>query len=229
LREPHAIFAKRFDFSQQNGFGIGHAFWHPTMKLRAFTLLELVLVIAIITILVSLLLPAFAKARSRADRFKCVNNLKEIGMGFHLFANDHHGRLPMEIWLRDGGSREFVPGGNAFKHFQSLSNEIVNPRLLICPVDSRVVAGNWNKLRNSNVSYFVALEPKLNISQSLFSGDRNVSQTETELSNVLQTTYTNVQWTTNLHNAKGNLLFGDGRVSQVNNEQLREALQLSAK
>jgi prepilin-type N-terminal cleavage/methylation domain-containing protein/prepilin-type processing-associated H-X9-DG protein len=199
------------------------------MKQRAFTLLELVLVVAIITILVSLLLPTFAKARARTDRFKCMNNLKEIGLGFHLFANDHQGRLPMEISFRDGGTLEFVPGGNAFKHFQALSNEIVTPKLLICPVDSRIAAKDWSKVRNAQVSYFVALEPKLNLSQSLFAGDRNISPTEMELGNVLQMTYTNVQWTTNLHNAKGNLLFGDGRVLQADNGQLREALRLSAK
>lgn len=199
------------------------------MKHRAFTLLELVLVIAIITILVALLLPSFAKARFRADHVKCVNNLKEIGMGFHLFANDHQGRLPMEISISDGGTLEYVPGGNAFKHFQALSNDLVQPRLLICPVDTRFAAQNWNALRNSNVSYFVAPDAKLNVSQSLFAGDRNISQSSLELSNVLQTTYTDVQWTTNLHKAKGNLLFGDGRVTQANNEQLREALRLSAK
>lgn len=199
------------------------------MKPRAFTLLELILVIAIIAILASLLLPAVARARLRAERVKCVNNLKQIGAGFHLFANDHRGLLPMEVSIRDGGSLEWVPGGNAFKHFQALSSEIVNPKLLICPNDSRSAANNWISLGNSNLSYFVALEPKLNIAQSLFSGDRNISETGAELSNVLQKAYANMQWTTNLHNAKGNLLFGDGRVQQANNEQLRIALEVSSK
>lgn len=199
------------------------------MKHRAFTLLELVLVVAIITILVSLLLPSFAKAKMRADRVKCVNNLKQIGIAFHLFANDHRGHLPMEISIRDGGTLEYVSGGNAFKHFQALSNELVNPKLLNCPVDPRPVAKTWSDLRNSDVSYFLALDAKLNNSQSLIAGDRNISQSSIEFTNVLQTTYTNVQWTANLHNAKGNLLFGDGRVQQANNEQLRQALELSAK
>lgn len=199
------------------------------MKHRAFTLLELMLVMAIIAILISLLLPALVFARLKTDRIKCVNNLKEIGIGFHLFANDHQGRLPMQISWREGGSLEFVRSGNAFKHFQALSNELVYPRLLLCPVDARAKAETWSSLHNSNISYFVALDAKLNNSQSLFAGDRNISQTPLEPSNVLQTTYTNAQWTTNLHNAKGNLLFGDGRVQQANNAQLREALRLSAK
>src|SRR5205085_8676075 len=87
-------------------------FGNSTMKQRdrAFTLIELILVIAIITILVSLLLPALAKAQLKANRIKCVNNLKEIGIGFHLFANDHQGHLPMETSMRDGGSLEYVRG-----------------------------------------------------------------------------------------------------------------------
>jgi prepilin-type N-terminal cleavage/methylation domain-containing protein/prepilin-type processing-associated H-X9-DG protein len=199
------------------------------MKHRAFTLLELMLVMAIIAILISLLLPALVFARLKTNRIKCVSNLKEIGIGFHLFANDHQGHLPMQISWRDGGSLEFVPAGNAYKHFRALSNELVNPLLLICPADTRSPAKNWSGLRNTNVSYFLSVDAKLNISQSLFAGDRNISQALMEPSNVLQMTYTNAQWTTNLHNAKGNLLFGDGRVAQVNNAQLREALQLSAK
>lgn len=199
------------------------------MRQRAFTLLELVLVMAIITILVSLLLPSLAKARLKASRIQCVSQLKQIGGAFHLFANDHQGRLPMEISWRDDGSREFVPGGNAYKHFQALSHELGSPKILICSTDSRLSAPAWTTLRNANVSYFLAVDAKLNISHSLFAGDRNISTSASEPTGVLQTTYTNAQWTTNLHHSKGNLLFGDGRVAQANNEQLREALQLSAK
>jgi prepilin-type processing-associated H-X9-DG protein len=199
------------------------------MKQRAFSLLELILMIAIIGILISLLMPAVAKAQLKAKRIKCVHNLKEIGNGFHLFANDHQSRLPMQISVRDGGTLEYVPAGNAFKHFQALSNEIVRPELLICPADVRAHAKNWNVLRNTNLSYFVSVDAKLNVSKSLFAGDRNISKTGMELSNILQWTYADVQWTTNLHNAKGNLLFGDGRVEQVNDEKLRAALQSSVK
>lgn len=199
------------------------------MKPRAFTLLELILVMAIITILAALMLPAVSRARLKADRVKCVSNLKQIGAGFHLFANDHQGRLPMEVSIREGGSLEWVRGGNAFKHFQALSTELGHPRILNCPTDARSPANNWSSLANSNLSYFVSLEPKLNNSRSLFAGDRNISQTDVELSNVMQTTYATVHWTTNLHSAKGNLLFGDGRVEQVNNDQLRFALEVSVK
>jgi prepilin-type N-terminal cleavage/methylation domain-containing protein/prepilin-type processing-associated H-X9-DG protein len=199
------------------------------MKPRAFTLLELILVIAIIGILAALLFPAVARAKLRAERVKCVNNLKETGIAFHLFANDHHGRLPMETPIREGGSLEWARTGNAFTHFAAMSSELVDPKLLVCPADTRLAAKDWSHFGNGTLSYFVSVESKLGVTQSLFSGDRNVSQTPLELTNVLQITYTNAQWTTNLHNAKGNLLFGDGSVLQANNDQLRDALRFSSK
>ena len=65
---------------------------------RAFTLVELLVVIAVIAILAALLLPALAAAKEKGYRAQCINNLKQLSLGIQAYADDHGDQLPGPVW-----------------------------------------------------------------------------------------------------------------------------------
>jgi prepilin-type N-terminal cleavage/methylation domain-containing protein len=74
---------------------------NTSRRQRSFTLLELLVVVAIIGVLAGLLLPALAGARERAKRIHCLSNLKQIGSSLTAYAADNEGYSP-PTWLANG-------------------------------------------------------------------------------------------------------------------------------
>jgi prepilin-type processing-associated H-X9-DG protein len=196
-------------------------------SLKAFSLPELMALTAISVLIMLALLPWFSRNRHR-DHFqtKCANNLRNVGLAFRIFAADNNDLLPFQI---DGPivTKGFVAKEDAFKHFLALSNELSTPKIILCPKDSgRIDATNWSGFSNANLSYFVGLTAAQTMPQSIVSGDRNL------LTNGLATgpgllmldPRLAITFSTQMHNQKGNVCFGDGSVRSLSSAQLQQAL-----
>ena len=201
--------------------------WHRR-KTRAFTLVEMLVVIAIIGVLAAILLPALTRGKQRAQRIQCIGNLKEIGTAFQLFAHDHRSNFPMQVPVAEGGSEEYVTAGTSingifyfsYRHLQTLANELVVPRALMCPADlTREPALSFSLLQNSNVSYFVNASANYYDSLSPMAGDRNITNNAGATASLVRGPY-GLRWTSELHSFKGNVLFTDTHVEQLNNVQM---------
>jgi prepilin-type N-terminal cleavage/methylation domain-containing protein len=147
--------------------------------LRAFTLIELLTVIAVIAILASLLLPSLGKTKAKAQRIACLNNQKQIGLSFTLWAGDHNDKFPSTVDVEEGGSKTRL---ETWQHFLTLTNELSAPKTLHCPSDpAKQIAGDFSSssnglgaLKNSAISYAVGTGARPDRPSAHIAGDRNL-------------------------------------------------------
>ena len=100
---------------------------------RGFTLIELLVVIAIIAILAAILFPVFAQARAKARQTACMANLKQLGLGFEMYAQDHSEMLPLWGYGDTGSDNANGPAQGFYSWDTVLLPYLKNQEILKCP------------------------------------------------------------------------------------------------
>lgn len=197
--------------------------------IRAFSLVELLVVIAVTGILVGLAFPVLSRAMAKSRQIQCLNQLREAGVAFQSFAQDHSDRLPMQLWTNGcshSNHTHEVIATNALVRsscaFLAMSNELATPRILACFAEKRQPANDFRNLTDDNVSYVVGVQAALARPTSVLALDGNLTHSTGPVKIDLTTGgIYNLAWTRLVHGGKGNVLYADGHV------ELRKNLNLN--
>jgi len=132
----------------------------PGLPGWAVALIAFGCMVPIVAILSAMLLPALAAAKRKAQMINSVNNLKQIGLAFRIWENEHNNQFPFNVPQAQGGTLELCdPDGNGYERdpspvFKAMSAELDSPRILVSPNDpTKHAAINFTTLSADNISY----------------------------------------------------------------------------
>lgn len=206
----------------------------------ALTRTEILVVISMVAVLILIFFEKnksdIHSARLYSANIECINNQKEIGQSFRVWANDHNDKYPMQTSLTNGGTMELANGENAWINFRAISIKLTTPKILICPADwDKIATTNFaTDFNNSRLSYFISLNPTNeydpeNFARMFLFGDENFAVGGISVKSGLLEVSTNtpISWTAARHRFHGNIGLIDGAVEQVTTNRLQTVFHQS--
>lgn len=219
-------------------------------RVTGLTRLEVVVLVATGALLLFILVAVISAWRGASDMAKglqCVNNLKNVGIAFRVFATDHNSQFPWQVSANEGGSADSTQNPELlWRHFLVMTKEnmrsydLDSTKYLWCPKDSAKRPAEVFQLTftnrkavvfagNQHVSYFLGLNANTDDlravrAEGILAGDRNLTVNLRPVG-AGRVTLTGGQTLgfdrTSLHRLYGQLLFADGSVDQVSSLQLQ--------
>ena len=209
----------------------------------AFTRIELLVALLTLAVLIGVLLPAMIRRKSSTQLSTCVVNLKQVILAELLWISDNEkGRVSWQYSTNEKGTWEYLESGKLSPHLKALSNEVMTPKIFVCAADDREAARSLTTLSDSNVSYFMNMDPGSYTGpipmekpwRNVIFGDRNVTNStgsRTRIS-ITASNYTSLGWSSRMHNEgressqrfRGNVAYADGSVETVTPTNLQKAV-----
>lgn len=187
-------------------------------------LIAILAVASLLALVVSVMFSATGCNGAKAQRIKCVNNLKNIGLSERIFATDHLDAWRGAEYLTNTAKLSSL---TASDFFRPLSNELSTPKMLHCPADKAKTEGtSFTNLTDANVSYFISLSEPTD-PEAIVAGDRNLETNSVALQPGLFALKPEspLSWSKLMHDHQGNVAMGDGSVRQYSNDLLRQDLK----
>jgi hypothetical protein len=134
----------------------------------------------------------------------------------------------MQFAITNSDTMKLISSGNAYVLWQTISNELSTPKVLICPMDTEHIAANnfSTGFSDANISYFFGLDATESNPQNFLAGDDNLAVGGTPVRPGILNLATNapVTWTAARHKFAGNIALTDGSVQQTTSAGLNAAL-----
>jgi hypothetical protein len=185
----------------------------------ALTLVEVMVVLALLVLGVAFYLPYLSKYGIHSQRLTCVINLKQIGLSYRIWSGDNLDKFPFELSVTNGGTKELNFGRNAWVNFLVMSNELSTKHL--------PPATNFSSQLVGHISYFVGVDASESNPQGLLAGDDNfeVGGVPVKSGLLIMVSNTQLAWSAARHHFAGNVALADGSVQSLSNSGLTNWLR----